>query len=99
MLNKIEIEGKVLSAWIANKGGLIVKFETKYPHRFGDTVVPANPSVFRAIFNDLKRIPTIDVMAGDKVRITGHLHINHTMTHETLQLYADDIEVVSFAKA
>lgn len=95
MLNKVEIEGKVLSTWIANKGGLIVKVAVKHNHRIGNEVI-VTESVFKTIFNDLERIPTIDVLTGDKVRVTGHLFVNHTATHETLQIFADDIEIVSF---
>ena len=103
MNNKVEIEGKVLAVWIAKKGGLIMKVAVTHEHRVGNDTITVE-SVFRTIFNDLERIPTIDVMEGDKVHVTGHLYLNHTMsktgcTHETLQLYADDIEVVSFAKA
>ena len=103
MLNKIELEGKVLATWIAKKGGLIMKIAVTHTHRVGNDTITVE-SVFRVIFNDIERIPTIDVMEGDKVHVTGHLYLNHTVsaggcTHETLQLYADGIEVVSFAKA
>lgn len=94
MLNRIELEGKVLSAWIANKGGLIIKVAVKHEHRIGNEVI-VTESVFKAIFNDLARISMIDVVAGDKVRIIGHLYLNHTATHETLQLFADEIELLS----
>lgn len=103
MLNKVEIEGKVLAVWIAKKGGLIMKVAVTHTHRVGNDTITVE-SVFRTIFNDLERIPTVDVMEGDRVRVVGHLFLNHTISktgcsHETLQLYADDIEVVSLAKA
>lgn len=102
MLNKVEVEGKVLSVWVSKKGGLIMKLAVTHNHRIGDSIVTVE-SILRPIFNDTKRIETVDVMAGDKVRVIGHLYLNHTIsatgcTHDTLQLYADDIEIISFAK-
>lgn len=102
MLNKVEVEGRVLSVWIAKKGALCMKLAVTHNHKIGNETATVE-SVFRPIFNDTARIPTVDVMAGDKVHVTGHLYINHSVsasgcTHETLQFYADDIEVVSFAR-
>lgn len=102
MLNKVEVEGRVLSVWIAKKGALCIKLAVTHNHRIGNETVTVE-SVFRPIFNDTTRIPAIDVIEGDRVRVTGHLYINHTVSksgcsHETLQFYADDIEVVSFAR-
>lgn len=102
MLNKVELEGKVLSAWIAKGGAFLMKVACSYKHRIGDEVI-TEEKVFRPIFNNKERIPLLDVVAGDKVKVTGHLHLNHKesatgCTHDYLQFYADDIEIVSFAK-
>lgn len=98
MKNSFEIEGKVLASWIAAKGALILKVAVTHAHRIGSETITVE-SVFRVIFNDKERIPNIYVAAGDKVHVTGHLYLNHTVsaggcTHETLQLFADEIEVV-----
>ena len=97
MKNSFEIEGKVLASWIAVKGALILKVAVTHAHRVGGENITVE-SVFRVIFNDMEQIPSTHVMAGDRVHVTGHLYLNHTVsasgcTHETLQLYADEIEV------
>ena len=98
MKNSFEIEGKVLASWIAAKGALILKVAVTHAHRVGNETITVE-SVFRVIFNDMERIPSTHVMAGDRVHVTGHLYLNHTVsasgcTHETLQLFADEIEVI-----
>ena len=49
MINKVEVEGKVLSVWVSKKGGLIMKLAVTHIHGI----------YFSFVFNFLFQIPNI----------------------------------------
>ena len=101
-MNKVEIEGKVLASWLTKDGFLIMKVAVVYEHTVGESKITME-SVFRPILLDKKKILMVDVVAGDKVHVTGYLYDEKRIsqggnTHSTIKFIASDIEVVSFAK-
>lgn len=100
-MNKVEIEGKVLAAWMSGKGGFITKIAVVHEHNVNGTVI-MKESVFIAVMTDPEKIKKIDVVAGDKIRIIGHLNIDNGITSggnswSKMMLYADNIEVLKYA--
>lgn len=99
MLNKIQLEGKVLNCYIHNgTGAFICKIAVPHEHILGNTKITCE-SVFNTVMHDEKMIKQLDVMQGDKVLLEGYLKLDHKTTlggndHQTVRVYATDIQVV-----
>lgn len=96
-MNKVELEGKVLSIKTTNKGGLLVKIAVVHLHNTGKDTITTE-SIFQVIFTDETIIQSMDVNAGDNVRIEGYLKKEITIsktgnTHENLIIFGDSIKI------
>lgn len=98
-MNEVKLTGKVLNCYISeNTGALITKVAVPHDHIIGKENIRCE-SVFNTIMVDENAIKKTDVMQGDKVMITGHLKLDHRKSltgneHQSLKVYADEIEVV-----
>lgn len=98
-MNEVKLTGKVLNCYVNEQtGALITKVAVPHDHVIGTQNIRCE-SVFNTIMTDDKAIKKTDVMQGDKVLITGHLKLDHKQSlsgndHQSLKVYADEIEVV-----
>lgn len=102
MLNECKVEGKVLSVWKTKQGFLSIKIAVPHKH-WENGEYKFVESMIVPLFCNKERIPMIDVVVGDKVRVTGYIYnwvrVSPTgNTHQELKFYAEDIEIFSFAK-
>ena len=96
-MNNVRISGKVLAAYRKDDNVFVCRIACKHDHIIGIEQIRCE-SVFNTIMTDMRRIPHVDVMAGDDVLVTGHLKIDFKRSangteHQNLKIYADDIEV------
>ena len=101
-MNNVELQGRVLSARMSKRGGFIVKVAVVHEHNVNGTKINCE-SVFITIMTDPVKIKGVDLVAGQTVHITGHLKPEISVsatgnTRERMQVFADDIEVISYAK-
>ena len=101
MLNKVVLEGKVLSSWITKNGLLAVKTSVVHQHKIGGETVTVE-SIVKILLSDKVQIRQLQLLMGDNIHAEGYLYVDHAIsargnTHEKLVIFANTIEVISYA--
>lgn len=99
-MNRLEIYGKVLNCYITDHTEtLVMRIADVHKHNERGIEMDVE-SVYNVIMTDPKKIEKVEVQQGDIVRIDAHIKMYKRYsgggnTHETLKVYADEVEVVN----
>ncbi|UKI53161.1 MAG: hypothetical protein L6V86_08740 [Treponema sp.] len=100
-MNEVRLSGKVTKAYIKDDGTFIMRLACKYDHKIGAETIRCESS-FPVIMSDTAKTKHLDVIAGDKVLVTGYLRVDFRLSktgqeRQKLNIYASEIEVTKEA--
>lgn len=98
-MNELIITGKVLNAYINDNGHFTCTIATVHDH-FVDGFNYVDETIFRCFLPNREKSKAIDIIKGDKVKMTGYIKQDHYLNkngkpRKKLNIYAKSIELIN----